>query len=188
MRLSLSAKLKGRPLKRYAASAPAAALTCRNPAAETISASVSSAAIVNEPARPAPLFENIWKVTTPGPVPEASLVTATPGVPVETFEADAASFSGPSDVPIRLLSGTSLVGPSESVLVAGPCRPRQPDLEGGHRRRFEMARRARPVVSGVIELPLSNFKVPVAGWGLGVCRPGEGEQDEKTSSSTEGFH
>jgi hypothetical protein len=55
--------------------------------------------------------------------------TATPGVPVETFEAEGATFSGPSDVPIRLLSGTSLVGPSESVLAAGRIGSLQPHDE-----------------------------------------------------------
>jgi hypothetical protein len=48
--------------------------------------------------------------------------TATPGVPVQTFEAAAASFVGDSDVPLALApSSTSLLDPSgASVLLSGP--------------------------------------------------------------------
>ena len=46
--------------------------------------------------------------------------TATAGVPVQTFETSAATFPGPSDLPIELASSAALVGPSGgSVLLSG---------------------------------------------------------------------
>ena len=46
--------------------------------------------------------------------------TATAGVPVQTFETSAATFPGPSDLPIELAPSAALVGPSgDSVLLSG---------------------------------------------------------------------
>jgi hypothetical protein len=46
--------------------------------------------------------------------------TATAGVPVQTFETSAATFPGPSDLPIELAPSPALVGPSgDSVLLSG---------------------------------------------------------------------
>jgi hypothetical protein len=51
-------------------------------------------------------------VAIPAGMPVAS--TATPGVPTQTFETAAASFAGPSDVPIELPPSTALLQPASS--------------------------------------------------------------------------